>query len=772
VAITRGTAVDFGTELVRMYQSAQDSIMERMARVLATGIGDRSWGADKLVQIGDLRRFIESTMAGLSDPARRAASEAMLDAVLAGRRAALDEVRRQGVGGTLAVRLDEAQRALSRGAVDVQGQAARLAAALTDRLQGTHVPIVRQSLDVYREVIGRAAGPAVIGVETQQKAAQRAFTQLTQRGIAGFTDRGGRRWSLDSYVNMSTRTAMVQSSVEAHNDQLTGLGIDLVQVSDVAGECPLCRPWEGKILIVGGAATSTGPHDIQALHGIDDRYVTVSVAGTVAEARVAGLLHPNCRHSLGAYIPGVTRPLVSTEDPEGNAARAKQRQLELQTRRAKMDAATALTPAARRAAQARARASAAELSAHIEATGLTARRNASRVNSGLGPGPTPPPPVKPPTKPVQPPPPPPVRPRPPSGPTGDRRALNGLAPVNPTPTQRAAAFSRWRQIGTEATPTAANPKDAAHQQFVIDHNQRERNASRVRQAQLEARIAAGGLSPTQAATLRDAIADEQREQAARTRHISEAQARLASPTPGHLPPYDAGNPLSMYGGRLHITGGVDEHTYDNMAEVESYVGPSQHTAVRNYMAASANGGLYYGMAPLPNHDSLSRFHGGTTGDGRSWELVGGVYTSQERACVSSSFPAAVAASQDHVGMHEFGHALDSALGSMEGRNFLSEGGQFKTTMDQLERQYGSLILPYFRPSATTSNGYAESFANSYMAYRLHRGSYSGDDLAQRVGESLAGYTGAYRSGGATRGTMIAMGRALIAEMERLGLNDG
>lgn len=383
MAITRGTAVDFGAELVRMYQSAQDSIMQRMARVLATGIGDRSWGADKLVQIGDLRRFIESTMAGLDVPARRAASEAMLNAVMAGRRAALDEVRRQGPAGTLATRLDEAQRALGRGAVDVQGQVARLTAALTDRLQGTHLPIVRQSLDVYREVISRATGPAVIGVETQQKAAQRAFRALTDRGIAGFTDRGGRRWSLDSYVNMATRTAMVQSSVEAHNDQLSGLGIDLVQVSDVAGECRLCRPWEGKILIIRGAATASGPHNIRVLHGIDDRYITVSVAGTVAEARDAGLFHPNCRHSLGAYIPGVTRPLVSTEDPAGNEARARQRELELRTRRAKMDAATSLSDSDRRAAERRAREAAAELKAHLDKTGLTARRNASRVNSGL-----------------------------------------------------------------------------------------------------------------------------------------------------------------------------------------------------------------------------------------------------------------------------------------------------------------------------------------------------------------------------------------------------
>ena len=49
---------------------------------------------------------------------------------------------------------------------------------------------------------------------------------------------------------------------------------------------------------------------------------------SLADATSAGLHHINCRHSLGAYIEGLTRRFSNTADPEGDRLRQEQRRLE------------------------------------------------------------------------------------------------------------------------------------------------------------------------------------------------------------------------------------------------------------------------------------------------------------------------------------------------------------------------------------------------------------------------------------------------------------
>lgn len=87
-----------------------------------------------------------------------------------------------------------------------------------------------------------------------------------------------------------------------------------------------CRPWEGKVLSITGA-TRSGQHS-----GNERPF---AVAGSVAQARAAGLGHPNCRHTMGIFLPGRTRPMENTEDPEGAKLRAQQRYRERKIREQK-----------------------------------------------------------------------------------------------------------------------------------------------------------------------------------------------------------------------------------------------------------------------------------------------------------------------------------------------------------------------------------------------------------------------------------------------------
>ena len=52
-------------------------------------------------------------------------------------------------------------------------------------------------------------------------------------------------------------------------------------------------------------------------------------------------MHPNCRHALSGFTPGLTRPRTATEDPEGDKLRQEQRALERGVRDAKRKVAGA-----------------------------------------------------------------------------------------------------------------------------------------------------------------------------------------------------------------------------------------------------------------------------------------------------------------------------------------------------------------------------------------------------------------------------------------------
>src|SRR5262249_50741468 len=156
--------------------------------------------------------------------------------------------------------------------------------------------------DAYRQTVTAGAAEVLGGANARRDSAQRVWSRLLDQGFSGFTDVRGRRWSLAGYVDMATRTTVAQAAVQGQLDPQAALGLDLVIVSNAPQECPRCRPWEGKILTRD--ARGEGGASLQVEHATDDRMITVRVAGSVAEAIRAGLLHPNCRHSLSAYLPG------------------------------------------------------------------------------------------------------------------------------------------------------------------------------------------------------------------------------------------------------------------------------------------------------------------------------------------------------------------------------------------------------------------------------------------------------------------------------------
>lgn len=221
--------------------------------------------------------------------------------------------------------------------------------------------MLRAALDAYQAVIAQASATVLAGANTRRDAAQLALDRLASRGISGFTDTAGRRWNLASYVEMAVRTGTGRAAVQGHVDHLTANGVSLVVVSDAPRECPLCRPWERQVLTLTGEVPAN---------------LRVKVAGSLDEARAAGFQHPNCRHSIGAYLPGVTVKGRARHESRGYEAGQQQRSIERHIREWKRREAVAITPAAKAQASAKVRQWQATMRDHLAANPELKRQSA------------------------------------------------------------------------------------------------------------------------------------------------------------------------------------------------------------------------------------------------------------------------------------------------------------------------------------------------------------------------------------------------------------
>lgn len=202
---------------------------------------------------------------------------------------------------------------------------------------------LRSAFDSYQQIISTPAALNATGVLTRRKATQDALNGFAARGIDGFTDKAGRTWHIDTYAEMATRTGAAHSLRAAYEGELIARGEDLVIVTGNTYTCRLCAPWQDKVLSLTGLYPR-GTHRLPSAVG--DGYVTVHVAGTMEEARAAGLHHPNCTHSEGLYLPGATviEPgTMGIRDAETYDASQKQRALEREIRKHKRLLVAAIT---------------------------------------------------------------------------------------------------------------------------------------------------------------------------------------------------------------------------------------------------------------------------------------------------------------------------------------------------------------------------------------------------------------------------------------------
>lgn len=225
--------------------------------------------------------------------------------------------------------------------------------------------ILRFPNDIYREAIRMEATQVLLGTATGAVAQQRAWQRLVAGAAPRIVDKAGRKWNTATYVEMATRTATHRAWDQQHELTMADTGLDFVSIVVGNGACKACSEWSGKIL--RRDAGPTGRIPVPDLSSEDpDATITINVEGTLDDARRHGWRHPNCRCRPVAYVPGVSEvEKGTTYDPEMEAARAKQREIERKIRKAKEDANNALSPEERAKAQARVRKHQKEMREHL-----------------------------------------------------------------------------------------------------------------------------------------------------------------------------------------------------------------------------------------------------------------------------------------------------------------------------------------------------------------------------------------------------------------------
>ncbi|MEU6342209.1 phage minor capsid protein [Streptomyces sp. NPDC046977] len=339
MAVSPGDAEHLAAAVAAEFGVAEQTVVQLLRDMLTPGITRPGWARARTAASGLLRRALQRLIPGLRQRAAAAAEHAVTEAHHIGDRAARAELDHH--------RLPPGPDDLDTTPVD------RLFRALHQDFEPVYARILRQPEDVYRDVIARASAGVLEGQITRRQAAQRALDDFANRGVSGFVDSRGRNWEMAAYVSMAVRTVCGRAAVQAHADRLTAAGHSLVYVGAPGGSCPLCAPWEGKVLALTGPP---GARDVRLPHTTERRRtVTVHVAGSLMEARAAGFQHPNCRHSVSLYLPGVTELPTAPPAAYRYEDLQQQRYLERQVRRWKRRELAAMDQQGRDAARLRIR---------------------------------------------------------------------------------------------------------------------------------------------------------------------------------------------------------------------------------------------------------------------------------------------------------------------------------------------------------------------------------------------------------------------------------
>lgn len=188
----------------------------------------------------------------------------------------------------------------------------------------------------FLNMLNKATGKVVTGAESRQAAMRQCIKEMTAKGIPAFTDKLGREWSPEAYINMDIRTTANNVAHQAQFDRMDDYGLDFVEVSSHSGARPKCAKDQGKIFSRKNKDGYTTD-----LHGRKVKYYSWKKS---SYGEPDGLLGINCGHHIYPFIPGLSYqayfPKNDEENAKAYALSQRQRELERRVRKSKRECMT------------------------------------------------------------------------------------------------------------------------------------------------------------------------------------------------------------------------------------------------------------------------------------------------------------------------------------------------------------------------------------------------------------------------------------------------
>lgn len=151
--------------------------------------------------------------------------------------------------------------------------------------------VLRYTDDQYRRTIFDAQVAANTGAKTYEQSVDMATKDFLSRGITSIQYSNGAMVNIVSYADMAIRTATKRAYLMGEGVKRQEWGIHTVILNKRSNACPLCMPFEGKVLIDdvwSGGSAADGPYPL------------------LSSAMAAGLYHPNCKDKHTTYFPGIS----------------------------------------------------------------------------------------------------------------------------------------------------------------------------------------------------------------------------------------------------------------------------------------------------------------------------------------------------------------------------------------------------------------------------------------------------------------------------------
>lgn len=190
---------------------------------------------------------------------------------------------------------------------------------------------VRTMDDVYRTTLNKVQLMMGTGSITLNEAIDLATRDFLDKGINCIVYADGRRVNIADYVRMALRTTSTRATLQGAAKRFAELGYDTVLISQYGGCSETCEPYQGKVYIDDVFTIWNGERsgDFGKSNYCDKWFMLLSVAIR------GGLFHPNCRHTMGQYIEGLTKipqPIPAEKIREQRALEEKQRAMERKIR--------------------------------------------------------------------------------------------------------------------------------------------------------------------------------------------------------------------------------------------------------------------------------------------------------------------------------------------------------------------------------------------------------------------------------------------------------